>query len=192
MTRARKYGLLALIAAAACGRPVWATQYFTVEQVQRQLFPDAEHFVSQPMRLTAAQKDFVEDYADVRLRADEQPVWRVEAQGALAGWLVVDEVYGKHEFITYAVGLNPDGSVKGMEIMDYRETHGGAVRNPAWRAQLTGKRYGDALKMDQDIDNISGATLSVKHITEGVRRILAIYQAVLKTPAGLQTNRRKP
>jgi hypothetical protein len=34
----------------------------------------------------------------------------------------VDEVVGKHEFITYAAGLNADGSVKQIEIMDYRET----------------------------------------------------------------------
>lgn len=161
-----------------------ATQYFTLEKVQQALFPNADSFSSQPVRLTDDQKEFVEDYAKVSLRAEEQPVWRVEAKGVLLGWLVMDEVYGKHEFITYAVGLNPDGSVKGMEIMDYRETHGGQVRNPEWRAQLIGKHYGDALKMDQDIDNISGATLSVKHITEGVRRILAIYQTALKPRAG--------
>lgn len=176
--------VLALALAAGFGNGALATQYFTLEKVQRSLFPDADHFTSQPVRLTDEQKEFVEDYAKVSLRAEEQPVWRVEAKGTLIGWLVVDEVYGKHEFITYAVGLNPDGSVKGMEIMDYRETHGGEVRDPEWRAQLTGKHYGDALKMDQDIDNISGATLSVKHITEGVRRILAIYQTALKPQAG--------
>lgn len=175
---------LALIAALGLGRPALATQYFTLEKVQRSLFPDADSFTAQPVRLTDEQKDFVEDYAKVSLRAEEQPVWRVEAKGTLVGWLVMDEVYGKHEFITYAVGLDADGRVKGMEIMDYRETHGGEVRNPEWRAQLTGKRYGDALKMDEDIDNISGATLSVKHITEGVRRILAIYQTALKPRAG--------
>lgn len=176
--------LLALILAAGYGAPGLATQYFTLEEVQHSLFPEADHFTSQPVRLTEEQKELVEDYSKVRLRAEEQPVWRVEAQGTLQGWLVVDEVYGKHEFITYAVGVNPDGSVKGLEIMDYRETHGGEVRDPAWRAQLTGKRYGDALKLDQDIDNISGATLSCKHITEGVRRILAIYQTALKPQSG--------
>lgn len=185
MRRMSHYGmLLVLFVAIGPGRTVQATQYFTVDQVQRQLFPDADGFIAQPVRLTDEQKAFVEDYAKVGLRAAEQPVWRVMAKGLPMGWVVVDEVYGKHEFITYAVGLNPDGSVKGLEIMDYRETHGGEVRNPEWRAQLAGKHYGDALKMDQDIDNISGATLSVKHITEGVRRILAIYQTALKPQAG--------
>ena len=33
--------------------------------------------------------------------------------------------------ITYAVGLNTNGSVKQIEVMDYRETYGGQIRNEA-------------------------------------------------------------
>ncbi len=35
------------------------------------------------------------------------------------------------------------------------------------------------LKLTEDIQNISGATLSSKHITDGVRRLLATYELVL-------------
>lgn len=43
------------------------------------------------------------------MRHDTQPVWRVLRGDEFAGWFVLDEVYGKHEFITYAVTLNPTG-----------------------------------------------------------------------------------
>ncbi len=86
---------------------------------------------------------------------------------------------GKHEFITYAVALDASGAVKDIEILDYRESYGGQVREAAWRAQFTGKRYGTPLKLGADIKNISGATLSSKHVTDGVRRILATYAVVL-------------
>ena len=36
------------------------------------------------------------------------------------------------------------------------------------------------LKLDEDIANISGATLSSRHIAEGVRRLLAIHDTALK------------
>jgi len=52
----------------------------------------------------------------VRVLHDEQQVWRVSG----GGWFIVDEAVGKHEFITYAAGLTADGSVKQIEIMDYR------------------------------------------------------------------------
>ncbi len=86
---------------------------------------------------------------------------------------------GKHEFITYAMALDASGAVKGVEILDYRESYGGQVRDAAWRSQFTGKRHGAALKLGGDVRNISGATLSSKHVTDGVRRVLATYAVVL-------------
>jgi Na+-transporting NADH:ubiquinone oxidoreductase subunit NqrC len=168
------------VAPAAIPAPAFAAQYLTLEQAQRALFPEAGGFLAQPLRLTAEQTRAVEKYARVRLRAPEQPVWRVEAAGRHLGWFVLDEVYGKHEFITYAVALDASGAVKGVEILDYRETHGGEVRQAAWRAQFTGKRYGAGLKLGEEIKNISGATLSCKHINEGVRRVLALHHVALK------------
>jgi Na+-translocating ferredoxin:NAD+ oxidoreductase RnfG subunit len=96
------------------------------------------------------------------------------------GWFIVDEVVGKHEFITYAVGLNANGSVKQIEVMDYRETYGGEIRNENWRTQFVGKTSQSQLKLDKDIKNISGATLSCRHITDGVKRLLAFYEIALK------------
>ncbi len=160
--------------------PAYAVQYLTVEQAQKLLYPQADGFVSMPVRLSPEQKKFVEKASGVRLRFPEQPVWQVTANGRPAGWFLVDEVYGKHEFITYAVSIGLDGAVRGVEILDYRETHGGEVRNPKWRAQFAGKKLTDPLKLDDDILNISGATLSCRHLADGVKRLLAIHEAALK------------
>ena len=78
------------------------------------------------------------------------------------------------------LGLTDDGAVKQIEVMDYREIYGGQVRDEKWRAQFIGKKHGARLKLDDDIQNISGATLSSGHITEGVRRLLATHALVLK------------
>ena len=92
--------------------------------------------------------------------------------------VMVDRVVGKHDFITYAVGLDADGKVAGVEILEYREAYGGQVRNAAWRAQFKGKSLGDPLAIGRDIKNISGATLSSSHVTQGVRRLVETYAAV--------------
>ena len=78
------------------------------------------------------------------------------------------------------VGTGPDGVVKRIEILEYRETYGGEVRNAAWRQQFVGKHFGSQLKLGTDIKNISGATLSSRHITDGVRRLLIMYQMLLR------------
>jgi Na+-translocating ferredoxin:NAD+ oxidoreductase RnfG subunit len=79
-----------------------------------------------------------------------------------------------------AVGINANGTVKQIEIMDYRESYGYEVRDAAWRAQFVGKSANSPLQLDADIKNISGATLSSKHVTDGVKRILQKYGSSLK------------
>ncbi len=170
----------ALILPAAASAPAFAVQYLSVEQAQKLLFPGADQFESKPVTLNAAQRSAIESSSGVRVRSTQISAWRVRQGGQASGWFLRDEVYGKHEFITYAVAIGPDGAVQGVEILDYRETHGGEVQNPKWRAQFTGKKAGDQLKLDEDIRNISGATLSCKHVTDGVKRLLATYEAVLK------------
>ena len=103
-------------------------------------------------------------------------LWRVSS----GGWFFVDQVLGKHELITYALALEPDGRVRGIEILEYREAHGGEVRNANGRAQFVGKTAGDRLELDRDIANISGATLSCRHVTDGVKRLLRLYERELR------------
>jgi Na+-translocating ferredoxin:NAD+ oxidoreductase RnfG subunit len=88
---------------------------------------------------------------------------------------VVDHVIGKHLYIDYAVALDAGGRVTRVEILQYRESYGGEVKDAAWLAQFVGKTASSPLAVGQDIRNISGATLSSHHVTEGVKRILAAY-----------------
>lgn len=158
----------------------YAVQYLTLQQAQAVIFPGAREFVAAPLRLTREQTRAIEQLSGVTVRVSEQPVWQVRSEGRQVGWFIVDEVYGKHELITYAVGLDADGSVRQIEVMDYRENYGYEIRHPNWRRQFVGKREGDALILDRDIRNITGATLSCRHITQGVKRLLATHRIALR------------
>lgn len=106
--------------------------------------------------------------------------WRVST----GGWFIIDEVLGKHEFIPFVLALDKDGAIRGIEILEYHEAYGDQIRLRAWRAQFVGKRSGARLKLDADIKNISGATLSCRHVTDGVKRLLATYAVVLAAAGG--------
>src|SRR4051794_25202392 len=96
------------------------------------------------------------------------------------GFFIVDYVIGKHLVIDYAVALSPEGTIKQIEILNYRESYGGEIRNPDWRKQFVGKGPQSRFALNQGINNISGATLSCRHVTEGIHRILATYETCLK------------
>lgn len=167
---------LSLIPLAAVMSPVYAADFMSAQAAQQLFFPKADQFVAKEWPLTDAIKDEVKSLAGVSVRYDtQQAVAAMQGEQQL-GWVIVDNVIGKHEFITYAVALTMDGKVQGIEILSYRETHGGQIRNPEWRLRFVGKTVQDKFKLNQDIPNISGATLSCRNVTDGVKRLLAVQQ----------------
>lgn len=168
-----------LLPTAALVSSAHAVDYLTVQQAQTLLFPAAKGFAEHPLKFTSEQRDRIKELSGVRQRTDEQKVWRAERDGQLLGWFFVDEVVGKHEFITYATAVSPQGKVLGVEVMSYRETHGGQIRDAAWRQKFVGKSLADPFKLDEDVPNISGATLSCRNVLDGVKRLLVQHKLFL-------------
>jgi len=165
-----------LIPAAIVSTATYGATYLTVEQAQAAIFPGAQ-LTQAPVTLTKEQASAIEKKSGVNVRKNEVRLWKSSDGGSF----IVDEVVGKHEFFTIAVGLNADGSVKQIEIMDYKESYGYEVRNEAWRKQFAGKTSAAPLKLTDDIKNISGATLSCRHVTDAVKRLLATYDIAIKS-----------
>lgn len=173
----------AVISSAVTVASAYAEDYLTVHQAQQILFPHASIFLDSAIALTEPQLDNIKKMSGVRQRQKVQKTWRAEHKGELLGWFMVDEVIGKHDFITYGTAISVEGKVLGIEILSYRETHGGQVRQSQWRSHFVGKTSQDKFKLGQDIPNISGATLSCRNVTDGVKRLLSIYQIALNPTA---------
>ena len=168
-------------AAAAPTQIVVAAEYLSVEQAQRSLFPTADRFDEVVLALSPAQKQ------EVASRAGPQPPhrslrsWKAFQGTTLLGHVFVDEVVGRQDFITYAAGIDTAGRLGPLEVLAYRESHGGEVRNEAWRRQFSGRENLDQLRFEADIKNIAGATLSCGHVTEGVRWLVALWEVSLRS-----------
>jgi Na+-translocating ferredoxin:NAD+ oxidoreductase RnfG subunit len=162
-------GLLAVPAYHAA----YATQYMSIAEAQKSAFADATEFRERaPLDAEASSALGAPGWSPkmFEARTDDKSL----------GWLIVDKVIGKAELITYAVAIDAGGAVKSIEILDYRETHGGEIRLAAWRRQFVGKTAQAPVRLDEDIRNISGATLSSRHVTDGVHRLLQLYDRTLR------------
>jgi len=150
---------------------VCAATYGTADDVAHRVFKSATTFT--PVLVAPAPDEAVALAAPGA--APHAALHTLEArQGdSVLGRVIVDSVVGKFEQIDYAVALDAGGKVLAVEILAYREGHGGEVRLPAWRNQFVGKTAADPLRVGADIANISGATLSCTHVTEGVHRLVA-------------------
>src|ERR1700730_8748032 len=134
------------------GSAAHAVQYLTIPEAQRRAFPSATNF-------TVVQTD---------------RIWRAEAGNRVIGFFIFDRVIGKHLYIDYSIALDPSGRIRQVDILQYRESYGGEIRSPSWLAQFIGKSNASPLQVGNDIRNISGATLSSHHVTEGIKRIMTI------------------
>ncbi len=76
--------------------------------------------------------------------------------------------------IEMLVGIDAKGFVKGVKILSQRETPGlGAnVVEPKFLKQFIGKSAKDALEPKKDIDAITGATISSRGVSNGVRQAI--------------------
>jgi len=182
MTRPRAIWLLpGALAALPAYHAAYAVQYMSTGEAQHAAFGAASEFA--PITLDRAALDAaVAAVPESALGSDWSPkIWQARKDGAALGWIIVDQVIGKAEAITYALSLDPQGTVLGVDVLEYRETHGSEIRLAAWRKQFVGKTTHDPVRLDSDIHNISGATLSCRHVTDGVRRLLALHAKALKT-----------
>ena len=172
-----KPNLYALAGLALLTTPIFvqAKIYVSIEQAQQILFPN-KLMSKSPIIITDDLQERMRVASSIRHPFQGERIWRTSD----GGWFIVDEVVGKHEMITYAVALNAKGSILGIEVLEYVESYGYEVAEVQWRKQFFGKTINDPIKLNQDIQNIGGATLSCKHLTDGVKRITVLYDLALK------------
>lgn len=155
---------------------VWAKHYMDSAQAQKLIWGDME-FVAHPITLSKVQMKSIKKSSKTRVRNAKLNAWKSET----GEWFILDQIIGKHENIDVAFGITNAGKIKGIEILEYRESYGQQIINPKWMAQFYNREGLDVLKLDKQIKNISGATLSCRHITDGVNRLTHTWDQVLRS-----------
>jgi Na+-translocating ferredoxin:NAD+ oxidoreductase RnfG subunit len=173
--------LVAALVVSAAFTPitVFGADYMTVVETQKTMFPDATAFEAQAVMLSPEQIKTLAAMAGTPVNPSQWHVFAAKSGETLLGYVMTDAVIGKFMLINYAVAFGTDGTIRDVEILSYREEHGGEVRTTAWRKQFTGKSAAAPLRINDDIQNISGATMSCTHLTDGIRRLAAYAQSVL-------------
>lgn len=169
--------------------PSRAERFLSMEEARVACYAAADRYEPRTVRFTPAQAKAVAAASGLPVKNAGNRAWLAWQGTNLLGVMVLDHVLGKHELIDYAVAITPSGSVERVEILEYRESHGGEIRGERWRGQFKGKTGREPLRLNEDIHNISGATISCRHVTEGVRRVLATFDLLIRpglppAPAG--------
>lgn len=106
-------------------------------------------------------------YKSLRIR-----YWKKENRTA---W-VLDEI-GKEKPITTGIVIN-NGKIERVRVLIFRESRGWEVRHTFFTEQFDEAALKNDMALDKSIDNISGATLSVRAVTKLARLALLLDQHI--------------
>lgn len=169
--RSQFYLIPAAIVSFAAPAVAQQKMFMTVEEAQQRIFPGLS-FTEQSATIDQDQYNKLIDETGSQPYARKVKAWR----SSNGDWLVLDQVIGRNDWITYAVGIAADGRIKQIEIIECLADWDG-ITNPAWRAIFRGLARKYPLNM---VPVISGSTQSSEQVVAGARRILSTVALVLE------------
>lgn len=119
-------------------------------------------------------KQILVDFPDssVRIVQDDPPVYRITAPGGETSWMAVTTTKGYGGPMQVGVQVTADNKLKAIEVFEHRETPAYLTRildNSFFMSQFPGKSASDDYIIHEDIDVVSGATLTSRGISNAAR-----------------------
>ncbi len=162
-----------------------AEVFLTEDEALKLMFPKSEQIRKDLFRLTSEKKTLIEERIGWKFPEDAFEVYIGETGTQIDGYALIQNTIGKHKPMTYMVGVDAHGRVSNVELLVFREARGSEVRTKRFNVQYEGKTASDPVRLNKDIINISGATMSVRSMTAGIKRVLVLVDEFYLKPAGL-------
>lgn len=179
-------GLLLGLVFEITKEPIAASKEKAKQEAYKKVLPEADSFGEVVFEETEAAK-ILEDASISGCSVNEVAGGKTK-DGETMGYVVTTtsgEGYGGD--IKISVGISGDGTVQGVEILTIGETAGLGMKatEPEFRQQFAGKQV-EAFEVtktgassDEQINALSGATITSKAFTNAVNASLAYYNNVL-------------
>jgi Na+-translocating ferredoxin:NAD+ oxidoreductase RnfG subunit len=107
-------------------------------------------------------------------------IYQLNLDSKIVGYIILARADSKFDEFDYAVIYDQNISIKNVKILAYRENQGGEIGSKRWLKQFIDKNAEDSFALHEDIQGISGATISCVSATEGVGEITRFIAKVIQ------------
>jgi hypothetical protein len=150
--------------------------FHTTESSRKELFPSADAVAFDTLKIDSARAAAAKALVRVPVTEKEVIFEKMISGAATLGYVYRGRERGKVELMDFAVAMDTAGRVQRVLLTAYRENIGGEVASKRFMDQYRGKAAANALQLGRDIDGISGATLSARAVTLGVRKAVCFWR----------------
>ncbi|QPD05384.1 MAG: hypothetical protein Nkreftii_003158 [Candidatus Nitrospira kreftii] len=162
-----------------------AEVFLSEEEAVKIILPKSDRVRKETLRLTQEKKDLIEQRIGWKFPEEAFEVYVGETGEKIDGYAMVHNTIGKHKHMTYMVGVDATGACSDVELLVFREARGSEVGRKRFNVQYEGKTVLDPIRINKDIINITGATMSVRSISAGVKRVLVLIDEFYLKPVGI-------
>jgi len=110
--------------------------------------------------------------AQLPIKITGHNLYRVQMGTSHLGYAFIDEAPSKTAMFDYLVVFDHNLKIINTKVLVYREEYGGEIGSKRWLKQFLGKTGGDHVSVKENIDVISGATISVNSMTKAMDNLL--------------------
>jgi electron transport complex protein RnfG len=175
------FKIIFMVLVAVVAMPARADQvYFNNRDLLSDFFHSSQQVTYKKLTIDGVDRERVSKRLGYALPRPSYTFYVATSGARVDGYALIDEEKGEHLPITFAVKLSPEGKVLRQEVVVYREVQGDEVRDDRFRRQFVGKTSHDRLELEQDIVAVSGATISSRAMTVGVKRALVLFDELLR------------
>lgn len=132
-------------------------------------------------RIPKSARDSLENYFKVKNSLPDSVYIGTISVQSKAVYLIPDRARSKSEWFTYILYVNEDGSIRDVDVLQYRENYGYQIDYPMFRRQFKGKSDPGKIIFGRTIHNISGATISARSLTYSVHDLLILFDYLKKS-----------
>ena len=152
--------------------------YYSKTEAMELAFGDASQTEMMSLFLTEQQVGQVEKTARVKLESALFTFYQGTRSGKVLGYAAIESHTVRTKPETLLIVLSPEGELRQIEVLAFQEP---PEYQPSglWFAQFYRKALAQ-LDFNAEVQGITGATLSAQSALNSVRKVLAIYNIVVK------------
>lgn len=157
---------------------LYAEVFYTIEEALMALLPGNADLKEEVKVLTEEQKKTVQEKAKVELNPEFDKEFHFYVSSS--GIAVLDTVKGKWGPIKFMMAFDTAGKIKDIVVLELKERRGRPVKERKFLGQYVEKSISDPIKLNKDIKGIAGATISSRQMTDGVRKLVYVFNELYK------------
>ena len=170
----------------------FAITLLTEKEALIRILPEAEEITAQKTVVSQQQLDAIKktlggtlvykvigEGAEELNKQREFTFYFAKKENKLIGAAIILDEPGKWGPIKFIINLGPEGEIRDAAVMKYTETRGRPAASRNFLRQFYGKTLSDPIKLDKDIQGISGATISSHAACFVMKKAMVLYKILV-------------